>query len=146
MIFRTYEHYDIDKQIINMNKEFNIDCFICYDTIDIAHKMPVKINSQNYYLKNCNCDVFIHITCLDKWYELSQSCPICRSQIIKKQNSYTIIFIYLNNTYNYLQNNILFILRYIFFIISLYYFLSSILTPKQIIYYHHELSELYNES
>ena len=77
-MFKIVENDDNKITTITKNKETisNDDdmCFICFET-DFA---PIKLNSQNIYYKTCSCDGIIHKICLDKWYDNTKDCPICR--------------------------------------------------------------------
>jgi hypothetical protein len=76
MLFRVVDHYNVDLNEKSINNE-KIECFICYETI-IDDLQPIKLNSNNYYIKKCNCNGFIHKNCLDIWYSKNKKCPVCR--------------------------------------------------------------------
>ena len=78
---------------IKEEEEVN-DCFICYEN-EIP---PIKLNSNKYYLKDCNCEAYVHIKCLTIWYKKNQKCPICRISMIEKSN----ITIYMSYKTRYL--------------------------------------------
>jgi hypothetical protein len=78
MIFRTFEHYSND--FLN---EKNI-CFICYEIKLEDEIQPIMLNLQEDYIKMCNCNGFLHNICLQKWYDKSKKCPICRKDIYKR--------------------------------------------------------------
>ena len=83
MLFRTVDHYfDNDDILLLDEKEKICDCFICYELLN-ENEMPIKLNNNSYYLKNCNCYGFIHKKCLDKWVNSNNSCPVCRISINK---------------------------------------------------------------
>jgi hypothetical protein len=124
MLFLTCHHYDIyTKTIVSIPEEQNInkECFICYEITDITNTPSIKLGNQPKYLKKCKCDIFIHVYCLDKWYNINNSCPICRNQILLKTpknicnyyikeytfTSFKILFIII--TFCYLLNNSCFI-------------------------------------
>lgn len=95
MLFRTFEPYE-DNIIIVEPKI----CFICYENVLInnnSRETPINLYNNKYYLKNCRCDSFIHKKCLDDWYNLHKSCPICRKSVIKNEQVIIIILNY--NTY-----------------------------------------------
>ena len=93
------------------------ECFICFEILQDKTK-PIKLISQEKYVKNCTCNGLIHINCLDKWYNISKKCPICREcitkksdiLIIKKENFYY-IFIY-RNFYKIIKISIIFLFIY----------------------------------
>ena len=33
------------------------------------------------YSKSCDCDVFVHTICLNKWFDIYKNCPICRTEL-----------------------------------------------------------------
>jgi hypothetical protein len=119
MIFRTYDPYYDDLVI---NYETNV-CFICYEVL-CENMKPIKLNSKIYYLKNCNCDGFIHKKCIDTWYNINNSCPVCRTTIVKNtnfiskilaMNSYFVIF------YFFYLKNLIKIKRYLLILFSIYF-------------------------
>ncbi len=62
------------------------ECFICleiyYDT-----EIPIKLNESSNYPKKCECNIWVHNFCLDKWYSTSfYICPICREDIFTDLN------------------------------------------------------------
>ena len=65
-----------------MNDE-NIECFICFENNKI--NKIINLNTQNIYIKNCNCNAYIHYLCLKKWHNINNSCPICRNIITEKK-------------------------------------------------------------
>ena len=75
MHFITYDHYPIrENEIIYVQ---NI-CFICLDDnlCDTIH--PLKY--YNYRSALCQCNMYIHPTCLREWYLYKNECPLCRQQ------------------------------------------------------------------
>lgn len=99
MIYRTYEHYDFDipieyNTVVNTN-----ECFVCYELMDLSHNPPISLDSQNIYIKLCQCDGYIHNGCLKRWYNKNKKCPICRVLILE---DYDPIYKYLGkNSYIY---------------------------------------------
>lgn len=83
MLFRVVEHYDLpEKEIISIEQEN--ECLLCLQINTDADKLaPVDLKTQQLYLKMCNCGGWFHITCLHQWYQVSNSCPICRVRIKK---------------------------------------------------------------
>jgi hypothetical protein len=91
MFFRIVDHYNDDEFKNNSNifenKKNEDICFICYEIKSENENKPLKLNSQEYYIKRCNCDGWIHKKCLDKWYDKSKQCPICRIYMCLKNNN-----------------------------------------------------------
>lgn len=152
MIFITFEPYEDDINTQNTYNENNerIICFVCYEYYDDINELPIKLNNNYHYIKNCECNVIIHKSCLDKWYSINNSCPICRDIMsINNINSYTILdyynklsiinilfiyvfklnqiihFLYIIKTLYYLLNKLVYIVR-IYILLSLLYMLSFI--------------------
>ena len=128
MLFRTYEVYDICD--LNMNYPELEECFICYEILCENKSKIIKLKKQNFYIKNCTCDGFIHIFCLDKWYNLNKTCPVCRQNILKND---TFFFQVVNFNQHYwiyqfvdlyFNNNILLLKKYIVSIIFLYFIIN----------------------
>jgi hypothetical protein len=146
MHFRTFDHYyDKDereivvyKKNINADLEKDIFCFICYEETSYFNNRIVKLLNQTQYIKKCACNGNIHIKCLDKWCETSNSCPICRKTLFKQVSFKCVFFnhIYvlgrLNNNYNnYLNNNFGFplLVRMMLFIYFVYFASCSVFFP-----------------
>jgi len=90
MLFRVVEHYnDLPEQADIIYIEPTNECLLCLE-INTDNKLtPVDLKTQQVYLKVCNCGGSFHITCLCKWYEVSNSCPICR-RYMKKRDDYDV--------------------------------------------------------
>ena len=108
MLFRTYEPYEEDIIMEKEDNEPNL-CFICYEGVNNNNELPIKLNLNIYYFKECVCDGFIHKICLDKWHTLNKSCPICRRDLLFKNREYTVsvlnyygVFIVVNKFYIYI--------------------------------------------
>ena len=59
----TYYYY---KNLITTD----VDCSICLD----------KITHKTDYLKT-NCNHEFHLSCIDHWAQINNSCPLCRRQV-----------------------------------------------------------------
>jgi hypothetical protein len=147
MLFRTCDHYYNDELVINSETSV---CFICYELLYEDMK-PIKLNSKTYYIKKCNCEGFVHKKCIDKWYNINNSCPICRSTIIKNTNFITKILAinhYFVIFYFFYLRNFIKIKRY-FFILFYIYFTSEIyftLLNSNFIYYYSNKYRGFNEN
>ena len=91
MLFRTYEPYEEDNK---EEKDKEDVCFICYEFVNNSNYNDdndalIKLNLNPYYFKLCLCDGFIHKSCLKKWHEFNNSCPICRNKLLKN-GEYTV--------------------------------------------------------
>ena len=92
MLFLTYEPYTD-----NVEPKGN-ECFICYEYF-LDNKYSKKMSSILEYCKNCNCDVFVHNVCLNKWFDIYKNCPICRKAITKTNACFTILITSRNTCY-----------------------------------------------
>jgi hypothetical protein len=85
MLFRVIEHYDDlpqPEEIISI--ESKNECLLCLEMNTDDKLTPVDLKTQHVYLKVCNCGGWFHITCLHQWYDVSNSCPICRIYMKKR--------------------------------------------------------------
>jgi hypothetical protein len=84
MLFRVIEHYDnfSEEEIIYI--EPKNECWLCLEINTDDKLVPVDLKTQHVYLKVCNCGGWFHITCLHEWYDVSNSCPICRAGMKKR--------------------------------------------------------------
>jgi len=85
MLFRVVEHYDDlpqPEEIISI--ESKNECLLCLEMNTDDKLVPVNLKTQHDYLKVCNCGGWFHITCLHQWYDVSNSCPICRIYMKKR--------------------------------------------------------------
>jgi hypothetical protein len=107
MYFCTYDHYDENqsKHIIDYEENTISECFICFEIKNIDELEPIKLQKQTLYMRECDCDSYVHKICLKKWFDINKNCPICR-KIIRNNNM--IIFIF-NNYIPYGANIYLFI-------------------------------------
>lgn len=116
MIYRVYEHYYNDD--FYTFEEKNDECFICFQTSNENEYKPICLINQCYYIKQCNCNVWVHRKCLEMWLRKSHKCPICRIEVSE----------YIHIQYNIYQSlfrtlkTILKIIKFIFLFIFLYTF------------------------
>jgi hypothetical protein len=78
--YRTFKNYNDNIQITKKKIYKKPECFICYETIN---KPPIRLKNNRYYQQKCSCNCWIHKKCLDSWYNIKQTCPVCRINIIK---------------------------------------------------------------
>jgi len=69
----------IRKEMDKFYKEENI-CYICYE----ERKPLLKLQNIIKYEKHCECNVYIHTNCLDTWFNINSTCPICIKIMNKK--------------------------------------------------------------
>jgi len=85
MLFRVVEHYnDLPEQGEIIYIEPTNECLLCLQINTDDKLAPVDLKTQQVYLKMCNCGGWFHITCLQDWYDVSKSCPICRVYMKKR--------------------------------------------------------------
>ena len=78
--YSTFKNYNDNIQITKKKIYKKPECFICYE---IINKPPIRLKNNCYYQQKCSCNCWIHKKCLDSWYNIKQTCPICRINIIK---------------------------------------------------------------
>ena len=61
-----------------MNKNTQTECFICLhsDKNDI-----IELKDQISYMKICDCNGWIHTSCLEEWIQSNIKCPVCRVSV-----------------------------------------------------------------
>ena len=64
---------------INSNINEN-ECLICLEVKNNNNEKTMKLNDLACE-KKCKCDGWIHKTCLDSWFIIKFTCPICRNSI-----------------------------------------------------------------
>ena len=97
MLFRIVNYYDSEndekKEEINEPKKENDkeetdgkeeerECFICFD-FQLDNNNIIKLKNSTDFYKFCYCDGYIHVNCLNSWYEKNEECPICRNPMKK---------------------------------------------------------------
>ena len=81
------------------------ECFICLE-IYYNTEIPIKLNESHNYPKKCECNIWVHNFCLDKWYSTSfYICPICREDIFTDVNLNQNTDINLNQNIIIINNN-----------------------------------------
>ena len=129
--YSTFEHYNDDNIQITKKKIYKKpECFICYE---IINKPPIRLKNNNYYQQKCSCSCWIHKKCLDAWYNIKQTCPICRISIVKNTDILVkiskfnyklfLLIIFIQNNNRIIKNTIKilkFCLYYILFLLLLF--------------------------
>ena len=79
--------------ILNNKKEIKIKkkkklnkCSICWDTIYILDKwtrlsMGLSVVSKNNNIRTLICNHKFHNTCINKWLDSHNTCPLCRREV-----------------------------------------------------------------
>ena len=63
------------------NSEKN-ECLICLEINGSDDNICIRIENQ-FYIKECSCDGWVHEYCLNIWYIKNNKCPICLCNMIK---------------------------------------------------------------
>ena len=74
---------------INSNINEN-ECLICLEVKNNNNEKTIKLNDLACCEKPCGCDGWIHKTCLDSWFIIKFTCPICRNPIDSFNPKYNI--------------------------------------------------------
>jgi hypothetical protein len=77
MLFKFFE-YDCF-----INKKNN-ECIICFEGVK-KNENTIKLNCQEIYFKFCDCNPYIHKSCLKTWFEINFECPICRNNMVENE-------------------------------------------------------------
>ena len=128
--YSTFKNYNDNIQITKKKIYKKPECFICYE---IINKPPIRLKHNYYYQQNCTCNAWIHLKCLDSWYNIKQTCPVCRINIIKNTNILVkiskfnyklfLLIIFIQNNNRIIKNTIKilkFCLYYILFLLLLF--------------------------
>ena len=83
MLFRVMDHYEDFQK--DKPPEPN-ECLICLEINTHDNLKPVDLKTQQIYFKKCHCGGWVHLHCLCEWYEISNSCPICRLYMTKSKS------------------------------------------------------------
>ena len=57
------------------------ECLICLEVKNNNNEKTIKLNDLACCEKQCECNGWIHKTCLDSWFIIKFTCPICRNSI-----------------------------------------------------------------
>ena len=134
MLFRVCEHYKDEEPIVLTSSYKYNECFICFEYKIDDKFSPITLKTQKIYFKNCNCDGAIHNKCLNIWIQSNKSCPICRINVIIKNNSSLIfsnfipysIFIYLSIKKFFLKFfKIMMSLLFLYYVFDLYFYINK---------------------
>jgi hypothetical protein len=112
--FSTYnpydEKYDYFLDYINKKEQETIvdttnECAICLTTSTISNKLET-LKSTKIINKSCNCNVYIHETCLRNWVKIALTCPICRSKL------YYLNYSFVETSEKFIRGSYLFLVEY----------------------------------
>lgn len=90
MIFRVCEHYD-DEQPIYYDY-YDKECFVCFELKSSHGLKTINLINQTLYINRCVCNGPIHKECLELWFNMNNTCPICRNRMIERNNTTVFIF------------------------------------------------------
>ena len=123
MIFITFDPYT-DNLGHFVNNSENM-CIICLEKNDRF----TDLQSQQDFIKTCDCNCSIHYTCLKEYYNFNKicRCPICRECVMLPKTTTT------NELYEYGINIVYFLTTYVIFglyVIAGIHSLNSIYSDK----------------
>jgi hypothetical protein len=120
MLFRVCEHYYENQEMFQNN--YN-ECFICFEYEMGNEKKPIYLQKQQLYLNNCICDGNVHNLCLQKWFNIHKSCPICRIKVVEYNNATVIIYNFVPfgiKIYTFIRSNVMRFVRVISVLLFFY--------------------------
>ena len=114
---KTKINKKMNAPIIEMIRNYE-ECFICWDYIKNNDELPIQLQNQTIYFNTCECDGFIHKSCLEYWYANNNICPICRN-VMLINNGFMSCYSAYKQKYIikicfFLKRNYMFILRFLF--------------------------------
>ena len=84
-IFKKHKSNATNKNSNNVSNNNNYinenECLICLEVKNNKNEKPIKLNDLACCEKQCECNGWIHKTCLDSWFIIKFTCPICRNSI-----------------------------------------------------------------
>jgi hypothetical protein len=131
MYFRLIDHYPED--VMDDEPPQLNECLICLEINTHDNLKPIDLKTQKIFLKKCDCGGLVHQQCLCEWYDISNSCPICRLYMKKSES---IIYIFSFNFVNFFGKcvfnfiRICFIIWFIFALSCSYHIYKSYFTVK----------------
>jgi hypothetical protein len=64
-------------------------CLICLECESDKSKKCYKMSSIFNYIKQCECDCIVHVSCLRQWHELENNkCIICKQIVFINNSNY----------------------------------------------------------
>jgi len=127
MFFSTTEHYN-DNFVVHPNKD-DI-CFICLEN-ENNYCHLIMLNHQQLYVCYCQCNGWIHHSCLNQWLDIKQTCPLCRRRVIKSaclqqlgdsNQTHSIFRIYFIQNTHFVKQFVKHLLTFAFFLFILMYY------------------------
>jgi len=85
--FQVHNHIDshenrLDKNDLNEERDIDFvlseDCIICLEKSN--EKLSTLVMRDFDFEKTCQCDCYVHESCLIEWLDKSDMCPICREK------------------------------------------------------------------
>ena len=76
----TIDNDNNNNNYINSNINEN-ECLICLEVKNNNNEKTIKLNDLASCEKRCECNGWFHKSCLDTWFIIKFSCPICRISI-----------------------------------------------------------------
>jgi len=125
MYFSVSNHYFHDSCKDNTDNRDNNECLICLEINDNSDSNCIRIQNQ-FYIKGCLCDGWIHEYCLNIWYIKNKKCPICLCNMIKNELSENGLQIENNSNTSFIINNLHLLIKYLilFYCFFIFIFVS----------------------
>lgn len=76
------DYFDDSHNFVNIVEDN--DCLICLEINDKSDNICIRIQNM-FYTKECLCDGWVHEYCLDVWHVKNKKCPICLSNMNKRE-------------------------------------------------------------
>jgi hypothetical protein len=57
-------------------------CFICSNYLDKYLTLPINLINQSMFQKQCECDGFVHKSCLVQCLYIEEKCPLCSRNVL----------------------------------------------------------------
>jgi len=81
MYFPTFDPYDNDEYTDQYSDK---TCIICWE--NGSFETLTQFKDIKHFRSTCHCNVICHLSCVEKWFQQHQSCPICRKYIPDSMN------------------------------------------------------------
>lgn len=88
--------YPPEQNIIIINN--SSECLVC---LEMNNNNMIRLGEITNYKKDCECNAWIHVYCLNTWLNNKCVCPICRGPLIKYDN----LFEHDDNRHTRIQHN-----------------------------------------
>ena len=84
----NYYFDDNNDELAEFQIENDVNCLICFSNLGDIYRIKDSNMILPNYLVLCDCNGYYHKECLLEWLIKSNSCPICRSDVIFVSSDY----------------------------------------------------------